>query len=103
VILASNYGEAGALELLGTGLPPVYSGHNGFWDWGPPPADRTVVVHVGGWTAADWSRFFVGCRTVAQIDNGLRIENQEQGQAISVCSGLLASWTAIWPNLRSLS
>ena len=39
----------------------------------------------------------------AQIDNELRIENQEQGQAISVCSGLLASWTAIWPNLRSLS
>jgi 4-amino-4-deoxy-L-arabinose transferase-like glycosyltransferase len=103
VILTSNYGEAGGLELLGSGLPPVYSGHNAFWDWGPPPADRTVVVHVGDWTAADWSPFFTDCRTVASIDNGLGIENQEQGQAISVCTGLHASWTAIWPRLRQLS
>ena len=103
VILTNNYGEAGALELLGKGLPPVYSGHNGFWYWGPPPADRTVVVHVGDWTRADWSPYFTGCRTVAHIDNGLGIENQEQGQAISVCRGLRASWTAIWPRLRHLS
>jgi hypothetical protein len=103
VILTSNYGEAGALELLGTGLPPVYSGHNAFWDWGPPPDDRTVVVHVGDWTAADWSPFFTDCRTVASIDNGLGIENQEQGQAISVCTSLHAPWIAIWPNLRQLS
>jgi hypothetical protein len=61
------------------------------------------VVHVGDWTAADWSRFFVGCRTVAHIDNGLAVENQKQGQAISVCSGLRTSWTAIWPRLRQLS
>ncbi|MBF6605690.1 MAG: glycosyltransferase family 39 protein [Chloroflexi bacterium] len=103
VILTNNYGEAGALELLGTGLPPVYSGHNAFWDWGPPPADRTVVVHVGDWTSADWSPDFVGCRTVARIDNGLGIQNQEQGQHVSVCSGLRAPWVAIWPSLRHLS
>ena len=103
VILTNNYGEAGALTLLGKGLPPVYSGHNGFWYWGPPPAGRTVVVHVGDWTAADWSPYFVGCRTVAHIDNGLGIDNQEQGQAISVCRGLRMPWTAIWPRLRHLS
>ena len=103
VILTDNYGEAAALELLGEGLPPVYSGHNGFWYWGPPPADRTVVVHVGDWAAADWSPFFTGCHTVAHIDNGLGVENQEQGQAISVCSGLREPWTAIWPRLRHLS
>jgi hypothetical protein len=103
VILTSNYGEAGAPELLGTGLPPIYSGHNAFWDWGPPPADDTVVVHVGDWTIAEWSPDFVGCRTVTRIDNGFGIQNQEQGQAISVCSGLRASWTVIWPRLRNLS
>jgi 4-amino-4-deoxy-L-arabinose transferase-like glycosyltransferase len=102
VILTTSYGEAGALELLGTGLPPVFSGHNAFWDWGPPPPDGTVVVHVGDWTATDWGPFFAGCRTVANIDNGFGIENQEQGQAVSVCSGLQAPWTAIWPSLRHL-
>ena len=103
VILTNNYGEAAALDLLGKGLPPVYSGHNGFWYWGPPPTGRTVVVHVGDWTRADWSPYFTGCRTVAHIDNGLGIENQEQGQAISVCSGVREPWTAIWPRLRHLS
>ena len=101
VILTSNYGEA--LELLGSGLPPIYSGHNAFWEWGPPPADKTVVVYVGDWTTADWSPSFGGCRTVAHIDNGFGIQNQEQGQAISVCSGLKAPWAVIWPRLRILS
>jgi 4-amino-4-deoxy-L-arabinose transferase-like glycosyltransferase len=103
VILASNYGEAGALELLGSGLPPVYSGHNSFWSWGPPPADRTVAVLVGdAWTTTDWGSYFTGCQTVAHIDNGLGVPNQEQGQAISVCTGLTAPWTDIWPSLRHL-
>ena len=43
-IFTSNYGEAGAIDLLGpeVQLPRAYSGHNGFSEWGthqpPPPA-----------------------------------------------------------------
>ncbi|HEY3016385.1 MAG TPA: hypothetical protein VGJ41_14810, partial [Nocardioides sp.] len=103
VILTNDYSEASPLILLGTGLPPVYSGHNAYWDWGPPPADRTVVVHVGDWRPPDWSRFFVGCRIVAHIDNGLGIKNGEQGKAVSVCTDLRAPWSTLWPSLRTIS
>ena len=103
VILTNDYSEASPLELLGTGLPPVYSGHNAYWDWGPPSADRTVVVHVGDWRPADWSQFFVGCRDVARIDNELGINNGEQGKAVSVCIGLREPWTTIWSSLRTIS
>jgi hypothetical protein len=103
VILTNDYSEASPLVLLGTGLPPVYSGHNAYWAWGPPPADRTVVVHVGDWRPAHWRRFFVGCREVARIDNGLGIDNSEQGEAVSVCTGLRAPWSTIWPALRTIS
>jgi hypothetical protein len=103
VLLTNDYSEASPLELLGTGLPPVYSGHNSFWDWGPPPADRTVVVHVGDWRPADWSQFFVGCHVVAHIDNGLGIDNGEQGKEVSVCTGLRAPWTTLWSELRTIS
>jgi hypothetical protein len=102
MILAGNYGEASALELLGTGLPPVYSGHNAYWNWGPPPDDLTVVVHVGDWSETQWSPYFEGCTTVATIHNRFGIPNQEEGQAILVCTGLRQSWSFIWPNLRHL-
>ncbi|MEV5740092.1 glycosyltransferase family 39 protein [Microbispora rosea] len=103
VILANDYSEASALDLLGSGLPPTYSGHNSYWSWGPPPAQRTVVVHVGDWRPTDWSRFFFGCHDVARIDNGLGVPNGEQGKAVSVCTGLKSSWTAMWPGLRTIS
>jgi hypothetical protein len=103
VILTNDYSEASPLLLLGTGLPPVYSGHNSFWSWGPPPPNLTVVVHVGDWRPTDWSQFFVGCHVVAHIDNGLGIDNSEQGKDVSVCTGLRAPWTTLWPSLRTIS
>ncbi len=103
VILTNDYSEASPLILLGTGLPPIYSGHNSFWTWGPPPADLTVVVHVGDWRPADPNQLFVGCHVVAHIDNGLGIPNAEQGGEVSVCTGLRAPWTTLWPELRTIS
>jgi hypothetical protein len=103
VILTNDYSEASPLVLLGTGLPPVYSGHNAYWAWGPPPADRTVVVHVGDWRPADPGQFFLGCHVVAHIDNGLGIDNGEQGNEVTVCTGLRAPWTTLWPELRTIS
>jgi hypothetical protein len=103
VILTNDYSEASPLVLLGAGLPPVYSGHNSYWSWGPPPADRTTVVHVGDWRPEDWSQFFVDCRDVAHIDNGLGIENGEQGKPVSVCTGLRRPWTEMWADLRTIS
>ena len=103
VILTNDYSEASPLILLGSGLPPVYSGHNGYWAWGPPPADRTVVIHVGDWRPADYGQFFTGCQVVATIDNGLGVENGEQGEAVTVCTGLRSPWTVMWPELRTIS
>ena len=103
IILANDYSEASPLVLMGHGLPPVYSGHNAYWAWGPPPPGRTVVVHVGDWRPADWNAYFVGCHVVAYVNNGLGIQNGEQGAPISVCTGIRGSWAAIWPALRTIS
>lgn len=100
VILTANYGGAAALELLRTGLPPVYSGHNSYSDWGSPAADRTTVVLVG--SPAWLGRYFETCWPAAMIDNGHAIDNHQQGRFISVCTGLPAPWTDIWPALRHL-
>jgi hypothetical protein len=46
VVLASNYGEAGAVDRSGPadGLPAVYSGHNGYWYWGPPSPSASIAA-----------------------------------------------------------
>lgn len=103
VILTNDYSEASPLILMGTGLPPVYSGHNSYWSWGPPADGLTVVIHVGDWRPADYGSYFTGCRDAARIDNGLGLTNSEQGEAVSVCTGLTAPWSVLWPRLRTIS
>ena len=46
IVLTENYGEAGAVERYLPGVP-VYSGHNAYWDWGPPPPSARAAVLVG--------------------------------------------------------
>lgn len=48
-IFTDNYGEAGALSLLGprAHLPPVISGHNNYYLWGPGGCSGRVLITVG--------------------------------------------------------
>ncbi len=62
VILTENHGEAGALQQARSrlGLPPVFSGHNGFGEWGPPHDGATPTIAVGLDRAA-LDELFCGC------------------------------------------
>jgi hypothetical protein len=103
VILTSNYGEAGAVDRYGPalGLPAAYSGHNGYWYWGPPPATVDTVVAVG-FDRAILERAFAEVRLVARLDNHLRIGNDEQGRPVWVCAQPRGTWSTLWPDFRSL-
>ena len=96
VVVTQNYGEAGALAWYG-GLPPVYSGHNGFGDWGPPTSPGPVVYVGFERPAAD---ALTGCRTAATLDTG--VDNEENGNQVWVCDGPAGSWARAWPKLRHL-
>jgi hypothetical protein len=100
LVVTQNYGEAGALDFYGSPVR-VYSGHNGFGDWGPPPATTTgPVVLVGYASAPDWAQ---GCREAARVDNGVGVDDEEQGHAVLVCSGPRGSWASVWDEVRHLS
>lgn len=49
VIWAENYGEAGALKILGKqyGLPNPISRHGSFWAWGYGKEDATIWISLG--------------------------------------------------------
>jgi hypothetical protein len=57
---------------------------------------------IGWFEEVDLARWFTGCRTAATVDNGLDIDNDEQGAPIRICSGPPAGWAAIWPQVRHL-
>ena len=100
VILTSNYGEAGAIERYGADLPTPYSGHNSYWWWGTPPADTATVLAVGEFDKSYLEGFFGSVERVGTLDNGLGVENEEQGQGIWVCREPRASLPEMWRDLR---
>ena len=106
VILAGNYGEAGAIDHYGPayGLPQVYSGHLTYWRWGPPPADRTgpVILFGYGWDEADLRAECAEVTHAAQIDNGVDLDNEEQGADVWICRGMRRTWAEVWPELRHM-
>jgi hypothetical protein len=94
-IFTGNYGEAGAVDILGGVLPRAYSGHNGFSEWGMPSPTDTRALLIGHESPA----FFTDCRQLAKIDNGLGLDNDEQGEPLQLCRPT-AEWSTLWPRLR---
>jgi hypothetical protein len=101
VLLTSNYGEAGALHRYGPeyGLPAVYSGQNELYNDGPPPATATVVV---AWTQTihRLGELFASCEAKAIMDNGVGVDNEEQGSVVAICRDPVGGWAAVWPRLQ---
>jgi hypothetical protein len=101
VVVTGNYGEAGALVVLGRNLPPVFSGHNGLGDLGPPPDDLTTVVLVGFRDVGSWAPGLSGCRVAAVIGNAVDMPNEENGLPVTVCR-MIGSWSELWARYRHL-
>jgi hypothetical protein len=99
-IFAQNYGQAGAIEWLGRGrnLPPVRSGHNNYWLWGPGEGDPRVAIIVGG----DRDDNEAVCATLDEVG---RVRNRyampyEDDKPVAVCRGLKTSLRNLWPRLK---
>jgi 4-amino-4-deoxy-L-arabinose transferase-like glycosyltransferase len=99
-IFTSNYGEAGAIDVLGSALqlPRAYSGNNGFSEWGQPPAAYTRALLVGYNDAADAAPYFEACRTLATVNDRVGLDNDEQGLPLMLCR-TTGRWPTLWPHL----
>jgi 4-amino-4-deoxy-L-arabinose transferase-like glycosyltransferase len=99
-IFTGYYAEAGALDVLGSAdhLPPVLSGHNAYWMWGPGRAsDRTVLVVDA---LGPLRPYFASCRPLTTYDAPYHLQNDWTGLQIGVCTGPVASWRTLWPHLK---
>ena len=98
-ILASNFGEAAAIDVYGKayGLPPALSGQNNYWIWGSRGYDGSVVVEVNGTCGPD----FRSARVAAARFHDRWAMASENDIPISVCYGLDEPLARYWPKLKT--
>jgi len=98
VIFTANYGQAGALEYYGPalGLPPVISGHNNYWLWGPGEASGAVVIFVGV-PAEDIAALFASAEEVGRTACDWCLEGN---RPLVVAKGSKRPLGEIWPSTR---
>jgi len=98
-VIVRNYGEAGAIEMLGPAyhLPRPISGTNSGWYRGyPDPPPTTLIVTGTSREGADY--WFTGCRWAGHNGNseGVKNEESEHHPDIFVCGPPKLPWPVFW-------
>jgi hypothetical protein len=103
-IIVGNYGEQGAIEMLGAAyhLPVPISGTNSAWLRGyplPPPSTLIVI----GESRDDVNENFVDCRLAGHNGNSAGIKNEESQYHpdIFVCGSPRKPWPIFWRDFQS--
>jgi 4-amino-4-deoxy-L-arabinose transferase-like glycosyltransferase len=103
-VLVGNYGEQGAIEILGPAyhLPPPISMTNSAWLRGypvPPPATLIVL----GFSRESAENAFQSCQLAGHISNPYGIENEETRNHpdVFVCGGPRLSWPDFWKEYQA--
>ena len=107
IVLTQTYQQAAALDLLrpasGVRIPAVYSGHNGFWFWGPPPESATDAIVIGNFSPADLATGYAHCEVAATVQTPPGVDNDLTGTPIHRCTGLRQPWSVLWPQLATFA
>jgi hypothetical protein len=99
VLVAGNYGEAGALDFYGPryGLPEVVSPAGSYWFFGPGEKPGEVVITLG--IPADSLRsLFDSVERVVTIGHPWAVE-EERHVTINVAQGARTTLQDLWPSL----
>ncbi len=98
VVLVPNYGVAGALQLLGRGLPPVVSGHNNYWLWGPQGRTGKVMIILEN-DREDLEPHFAQIELAARTDCGYCLP-YENNSPVWICRDPVRPLPEVWPQLK---
>ena len=103
-VLVGNYGEQGAVEILGPAykLPMPISTTNSAWVRGYPAVPPSTLIVVGySREAAD--RAFTSCRMAGHNGNSERVKNEESQNHpdIFVCGPPRLQWAEFWKEFQN--
>ncbi len=102
-VLVGNYGEQGAIEILGPKyhLSPPISGTNSAWLRGyPQPPPSTLIVL--GFSQKSAERTFTGCRVAGHVTNPYGVLNEESKfhPDVLVCGAPRLPWPEFWAQFQ---
>ena len=101
VLLAWNYGEAGAIEFYSSkyDLPPAISPHNSFWIWGPGETDGSVLMIFGG-TKEGYAESFESIEE-AGIIRCTYCMPYENNLPVFICRNLKKPLDEVWERIKN--
>ena len=99
-ILTTNYGEAGALQLLAPSLPPVISGQNSYFLWGYGDVTGDVLIAISGRTPEDLRRFYDVVQVVGNLDANPYMEPFKRQRTIYLLRQPRQTMVKFWPNFK---
>jgi Dolichyl-phosphate-mannose-protein mannosyltransferase len=100
VLLATNYGRAGALDWYGraASLPPAIAPVGSYWFWGPGEREWEVAV-IAGSSEEDLRTYFRDVREAARVRDRWRVP-EEQDVRIFVARDPREPIAEVWPRLE---
>lgn len=101
VIITGSYGQAGALEFYSKQyeLPPVYSTHNSYHSWGPPP--DSVKTYIGVLMRKRDLEGFFRYVDIAGLFSCEYCMNYESEIPIYIARGPREPVSEVWPRVRT--
>lgn len=101
-IFVRNYGEAGAIDVLGKkhGLPHAASGHNTYWYWGPGSYDGEVLIMVGG-TMEEEAKSFESIERIGTTPDSKYSMPYERKRPIYLCRKLKIPIEKAWARSKA--
>jgi hypothetical protein len=95
-IYAQNYGEAGAIDILGRkyDLPMSISGHQTYWLWGPRGYTGKEMILISAATAEEAQQVYTRCKLAGKVDNPLSMPYERRN--ILLCYGRKTTYQSDW-------
>jgi hypothetical protein len=99
-ILASNYGQASAINILGAryGLPNAISGHQSYWIWGPEDYTGEEMIVINDASLEEMNAAYRSCAVVGE--RNLPYTMPWEHGPIYLCHGRKTSYQANWKELK---
>jgi hypothetical protein len=98
-IFASNYGEASAINVFGSGLPAAISANNQYYLWGPRDYDGSVVIAVNV-DPVKWSQLCDSLHEAGRFGTSPYVMPREANKPIFICRGMHPPLAQVWPQLK---